>query len=257
MAQANESMVDCDGCRLLLRRAGRGAPLLFLHGANGFPGWLPFFETLAERFEVLAPDHPSFGRSTTPAWLDEVGDLAFFYLDLIDRLKLDWVHVVGHSMGGWVALEMAVRSPARLKTLTLLNSAGIRVKGKPIADILVMDRAETTRLAIADPALAAVQLAMPLTPEMEATVAQNRLAAARLAWQPRFFNPNLAKWLHRVTMPTRIVWGDRDGIVPPDYAAAFAALIPGSRVVMVEGTAHSPHVEKPEAVLAAIAELTA
>ncbi len=257
MAVPSETTVECDGCRLLLRRAGTGAPLLFLHGAVGFPGWLPFFDRLSNDFEVLAPDHPSFGRSSTPEWLDEVGDLAYFYLDLIDRLKLDGVHVVGHSLGGWIALEMAVRSPARLRTLTLLNSAGIRIKGKPIADILVMDRAELTRLAIADPKLVEAQLAMPLTPEMEQQLAQNRVSAARLAWQPRFFNPNLQKWLHRVRVPTCIVWGDRDGIVPPDYAAAFAALIPGARVVMVEGTAHSPHVEKPDAVLGAIAELTA
>ena len=81
-------------------------------------------------------------------------------------------------------------------------------------------------------------------------MAQNRVAAARLAWQPRFFNPHLRKWLHRVTVPTRIVWGDRDGIIPPDYAAEFASLIPGAKVTMVPGTAHSPHIEKPEAVLA-------
>jgi len=257
MAASRETFVECDGCRLYLRRAGAGAPLLFLHGAVGFPGWLPFFERLSDRFDLLAPDHPSFGRSTTPPWLDEVGDLAYFYLDLIDRLGLERIHLAGHSLGGWIALEMAVRAPERLRSLTLLNSAGIRIKGKPIADILVMDRAETTRLAIADPRLVEAQLAMPMTPEMEQTLAQNRVSAARLAWQPRFFNPKLAKWLHRVKTPTRIVWGDRDGIVPPDYAAAFADLIPDSRVVMVEGTAHSPHVEKPDAVLAAITELAA
>src|SRR6202167_4761506 len=122
MAQPHETMVDCRGCRLLLRRAGAGAPLLFLHGANGFPAWLPFFETLSDRFEVLAPDHPSFGRSTTPAWLDEVGDLAYFYLDLLDTLGLDGFHVVGHSLGGWIALELAIRSTARVKTLTLIDA---------------------------------------------------------------------------------------------------------------------------------------
>ncbi len=257
MAVPRETIIECDGCRLLLRRAGSGAPLLFLHGAVGFPGWLPFFDRLSNEFEVLAPDHPSFGRSTTPEWLDEIGDLAYFYLDLIERLKLERVHLVGHSMGGWIALEMAVRSQQRLASLMLLNSAGIRIKGKPIADILVMDRAETTRLAIADPKLAEAMLAMPLTPETEQQLAQNRVSAARLAWQPRFFNPNLQKWLHRIHVPTTIVWGERDGIVPPDYAAALQKLIPGARVVMVAGTAHSPHVEKPDAVLGAIAELAA
>jgi len=87
-----------------------------------------------------------------------------------------------------------------------MNSAGIRIKGKPVVDLLVMDREELLTLAVADPQQRAEQIAMTLTPEMQQTLAQNRVAAARLAWQPRFFNPHLRKWLHRVTVPTRIVW---------------------------------------------------
>lgn len=252
MAEPTEQVFELDGCRLLLRRAGRGAPLLFLHGALGFPGWLPFFDKLSDRCEVIAPDHPSFGRSSTPPWLDEVGDLAYFYLDLIEALRVDEVLLVGHSLGGWIALEIAVRSTERVKALTLMNAAGIRIKGKPIADLLVMDREELVPLAFADPKIVAAQLGMPVTPEMQETFAKNRIAAARLAWQPRFFNPNLRKWLGRVRVPTRIIWGDRDGIIAPEYAEEFRSLIPGSEVVMVQGTAHSPHVEKPEAVLAAL-----
>lgn len=257
MAQPHETMIECRGCRLLLRRAGAGVPLLYLHGAVGFPGWLPFFEALSDRLEVLAPDHPSFGRSTTPPWLDEVGDLAYFYLDLIKALRLDGVHVVGHSLGGWIALEMAIRSTEAIKTLTLIDSAGIRIKGKPIADILVMDREDLVRAAVADPKMVEQQLSTPLSPEMQEQFALNRVAAARLAWQPRFFNPQLRKWLHRIAVPTLIVWGERDGIVPPDYAAEFQSLIPGSRVAMVAGASHSPHVERPAAVLEAIAALAA
>lgn len=250
MSQPSEQILTLDGCDLLLRRAGSGAPLLFLHGAIGFPGWLPFFDKLSDRFAVLAPDHPSFGRSSTPEWLETVGDLAYFYLDLIDALCPEGAHIVGHSMGGWIASEVAVRSTARVKSLTLIDAAGIRIKGKPIADILVMDREETVRLAFADPKMVADQLATSLTPEMQETLAKNRIAAARLAWQPRFFNPQLAKWLHRIRVPTRIIWGDRDGIIPPDYAAEFERLIQGAQVTMVPGTAHAPHVEQPDAVLA-------
>jgi len=119
----------------------------------------------------------------------------------------------------------------------------------------VMDREDVVRLAVADPKQVADQLAMPLTPEMQEQMALNRVAAARLAWQPRFFNPHLGKWLHRVSVPTRIVWGERDGIIPPDYAARFQSLIPGSQVVMVPGAAHSPHVEQPGAVLDALKAL--
>jgi pimeloyl-ACP methyl ester carboxylesterase len=249
MAEPSETTIECRGCRLLLRRVGAGAPLLYLHGAGGFSGWPPFFAKLAERHDVLVPDHPSFGRSTTPDWLDDVGDLAYFYLDLIEALKLDGVHLVGHSLGGWIALELAVRSSARLRSLTLLNAAGIRIKGKPLADVLVMDIEELLTLAVADPQQRAAELALARSPAAQQAMAQNRVAAARLAWQPRFFNPHLRKWLHRVTVPTRIVWGAQDGIISPDYAAEFASLIPGAQVTIVPGTAHSPHLEKPEAVL--------
>jgi pimeloyl-ACP methyl ester carboxylesterase len=113
------------------------------------------------------------------------------------------------------------------------------------------------RAAYADPKLVEQQLALSQVPMIQEQMALNRVAAARLAWQPRFFNPQLAKWLHRITIPTRIVWGDQDGIVPPDYAAAFQALIPRSKIFMVAGTAHSPHIEQPGAVLDVIAALAA
>jgi pimeloyl-ACP methyl ester carboxylesterase len=152
---------------------------------------------------------------------------------------------------------MAVRSAAKLKTLMLLDAAGIRIKGKPMPDILVMDREETTRLAFADPKMVEQILATPLSPEMQDEMALNRIAAARLAWQPRFFNPHLRKWLHRVRLPTLIVWGEQDGIIPPDYGPEFHRLIPSSKLRMVPGAAHSPHAEKPDIVLDAFAALTA
>jgi pimeloyl-ACP methyl ester carboxylesterase len=257
MAEPKETTLKLDGCDLFVRRAGNGPPLLFLHGARGFPGWLPFFQSLSERFDVIVPDHPGFGRSSVPDWLDDVGDLAYFYQDLLAHLNLSSVHLVGHSIGGWMALEIAVRSTQRLKTLTLINSAGIRIKGKPIANIFIMDREESARAAFADPKLIAAQLDMPMTPELQETMVKNQAATARLAWQPRLFNPKLHKWLHRVTIPTLIVWGDKDGIIPPDYAAAFNEAIAGSRVTMVPGVAHSPHVENPAAVLDAITKLAA
>ncbi len=91
------------GCKIRLMRGGTGAPLLFLHGAGGAPAWLPFMEALAGRYDVIVPEHPGFGESETPDWLDNVGDLAYFYLDLIDRFRLNGVHLVGGSLGGWIA----------------------------------------------------------------------------------------------------------------------------------------------------------
>src|SRR3954467_8976207 len=109
-AAMKETFESHNGCKIRLMRAGQGAPLWFLHGGGGAPVWLPFMETLSQRFDVIVPEHPGFGGSDTPDWLDTVGDLAYFYLDVIDALKLSGVHLVGTSLGGWIAAEIAVRN---------------------------------------------------------------------------------------------------------------------------------------------------
>lgn len=249
--QTTETVLDFRNCKLLLRRAGSGPPVLYLHGAGGVQ-WLPFFDKLSDRFALLVPDHPSFGRSATPDWLDDVADLAYFYLDLLAELKLKDVHVIGHSMGGWIALEMAIRSVERMKSLSLIASAGIRIKGTPTANTFLMDRATLMRTLYADQALAEQELKVAPTPAEIDVIVGNQVAAARLAWQPRFFNPKLRKWLHRVTVPTQIVWGAEDKIVPPAYAAEFAKLIPGATVTMVPKAGHLPQVEKLDEVASVV-----
>src|SRR5207237_4443584 len=143
---------------IVLRRAGSGPTVLFLHGAGGVPGWVPFFDRLSDRFDLLVPDHPSFGGSPTPKWLDEVGDLAYFYLDFFDELKLKDVHIVGHSMGGWLALEMAIRSQACIKSLSLISSVGIRIKGDPVANLFIMTPEQLMKSLYHDPKLVEAEL---------------------------------------------------------------------------------------------------
>src|SRR4029077_5506279 len=106
-------------------------PLVFLHGAGGHTGWMAFLDELATRFAVFAPAHPGFGQSDAPPWLDDIADLAYFHLDLLKALGLDRVHLMGTSLGGWAAPERAVRSPARLASLTLVGGVGITADGKP------------------------------------------------------------------------------------------------------------------------------
>ena len=143
--------IDINGCKLSFVRAGKGAPLLYLHGTDGLAEWPAILDTLAERFDVIVPDHPGFGASEAPAWIDDVSDVAYCYLDAIEALGLSDLHVVGQSLGGWIALEMAVRSTHRLRSLTLISAAGIHVKGVPKADIFMIDPEEHARLAYADP----------------------------------------------------------------------------------------------------------
>jgi pimeloyl-ACP methyl ester carboxylesterase len=238
------SVNDCD---ISLMRGGDGPPVLFLHGAGGAGVWLPFMERLAEHHEVIVPDHPGYGRSDTPDWLDELTDLAFFYLDFLEAQGLSGVHVVGSSLGGWIGAEMAIRDSSRLASLTLVNAAGIHVDGAPKGDLFLWTPEERVRNLFHDPAIAEARLAIEPTEEEADIGLKNEFTTAKLAWSPRFYNPQLRKWVHRITLPTQIVWGDDDRIFPAEYAAAWHELIPGSRMEIFPDCGHLPHVEKSDA----------
>src|SRR2546426_9442253 len=128
--------VAIDGCRTHFRRGGKGAPLVFLHGASGAPVVLPFMEKLAQRFDVLVPDHPGYGQSDEPEWLENIPDVAYFYLDFLAHLKLERAVIVGSSMGGWMAMEMAGRNTSRIGSLGLVSPAGIPTHGAEAAATL-------------------------------------------------------------------------------------------------------------------------
>lgn len=130
--------VTVAGATIRMLRGGSGPPLVFLHGAGGHTGWMVFLEALSQRFPVFAPEHPGFGQSDDPPWLDTVGDLAYFYLDLLSALGLDRVHLMGTSLGGWITPEVAVRNIARLASLTLIGAVGVTAEGEPIPDIFRM-----------------------------------------------------------------------------------------------------------------------
>jgi pimeloyl-ACP methyl ester carboxylesterase len=252
MPDANEAFVSVCDCRTFVRRGGAGSPVLFLHGAGGLPGWEPFLARLAERYDVLAPDHPGYGQSDNPRWLEEVADLAQFYLEFLKAFDLQDVQVIGHSLGGWIALEMATRSTARIKSLTMLSSAGIRVKDKGPPDLFAMDPDELVRTLFHDQALIEQQLSTPPTPEQLTVIMRNRATSARLGWNPRFCNPKLRKWLRKIDVPTHIIWGDQDKIFAPVYATELQNEIPGARVTIIPDTGHMLHVEKADSVADAV-----
>src|SRR2546423_6733087 len=153
------------GCRTHYRRGGKGMPLVFLHGASGAPVVLPFMEKLAERFDVIVPDHPGYGQSDEPEWLENIHDVGYFYLDFLAALKLERAVIVGSSMGGWMAMEMAVRNTARIGSLVLVSPAGIRVRGGASgadpADIFLLSPEDTVHLLFHDQKYAEERLAIP------------------------------------------------------------------------------------------------
>jgi len=248
-------MITVSGAAIRLFRGGRGEPVVFLHGAGGHTGWMAFLDELSARFAVYAPEHPGFGQSDDPPWLDEVADLAYFHLDLLAALDLQRVHLIGTSLGGWVAAEMAVRSTARLASLTLIGAVGITAAGAPIDDIFRMPTDENLRRFYADPERADRRLADMTQIDMN-LVAKNRATVMRLAYRPRFHNPGLAKWLHRIDVPTLLLWGAADGLVPVTFGEAYRDLIPGSRLVVLPDAGHAPFDEQKDAFLAAFDEFT-
>ena len=250
-ADFSTSVVAVGGCRIRLMRGGAGHPLVILHGASG-ASWLPFMQQLAEHFDVIAPEHPGFGESDTPDWLDTIHDLAYFHLDLLEHLKLENVNLVGLSLGGWVAAELAVRSTERLASLTLAGAAGLYVPGVEQMDPFLCTDEQRLRDFFHDETKAKDVIARALRPELEDAALKNRTTVAKLTWQPRSHDPHLHKWLHRIVVPTLLVWGDHDRMFPKEHALAYQRLIPGAKVVIIPDCGHVPQIENPDAFVAAI-----
>lgn len=255
MPALTPTTMTVDGHAARLLRGGSGPALLYLHGAGGAAAPQPFMERLAERFDVIVPEHPGFGESAEPAWFDTIHDLAYYYLDLIERLGLDGVHLVGASLGGWIALEVAVRNTSRLASLTLAGAAGIDREDIPRLDTFMLTAPELARRCFFAPALkdkAAAEAEGAMGAELEVRL-KNQRTVAKIAWAPRWYDPHLEKWLHRIDVPTHVIWAENDEVFGVGYARAFAGLVTGARVTIVPACGHLIHVEKPDAFAAAVA----
>ncbi len=240
-----ERTVEVQGIATHLFEAGPAtAPaLLYLHGTSLGNLWLDYHTLLARDFHVFAPDIPGFGLTDRPDWMRTMDDYVLYLRDLLDTLGIEQAHVVGHSLGGWMAAELAVWYPQRVSKLVLSNAAGIRVKGSPIADLFAMNPQELVAACFDD--LAA---AMPLMPaEMNNAyliqMYKERSTLASLAWNPSY-DPKLARRLQRVDCPTLVIWGENDRLIPAVYGTTFQSLIPGSQLVTLTGTGHMPMFEQ-------------
>jgi pimeloyl-ACP methyl ester carboxylesterase len=247
-----KSTVQLRDTAISVSRGGRGEPLLWLGDAYGTSDWPPILDRLSERFDVIAPVHPGFGGSDMPPWLDSMADLANFYLDLLDHLDLSGVHLAGASIGGWIAAELAIRNTGRLKSLILIDASGIRSPGVSGIDPFVTNDEQSIRDLYVDPKQADRAIALALAPEREDALLRNKIAAAKLTWQPRLHDPHLEKWPHRIDVPTLVVWGEADRLLPKELARAWQRGIPGAKLVLLLECGHLPHIEKPDALAAEI-----
>jgi len=250
MANDRPGWLNVHGVTLEILERGQGRPILWLHGEDGLDPAAPFLDLLAAHGRLVAPSHPGFGHSPDANNIDTVDDLAYLYLDLLAERNLRDVIVIGSSLGGWIAAEMAVKSSERMGGLVLVAPLGIKIgdrETRDIPDIFALPPDEVTRLQYRDPARAAVDHAK-LSDDQLTVIARNREATALYAWEPYFHNPKLKRWLHRISVPTLLLWGADDRFVTAAYyGAAYRGAIPGARFETIDGTGHFPHIEEPRA----------
>jgi pimeloyl-ACP methyl ester carboxylesterase len=240
-----EQHLDFPGGRVHLFRGGTGPAVLFLHAAGGAGRWSEFHQLLARRFEVFAPDHPGFGGSDELAEVEGVDDLVYHYLDVIERLGLDRPHVVGGSLGGWIAAELAIAAPYAIGSLVLLSPVGLRLPDHPVADLFLMKPEQVVGALFQDTAKAGWLFPADLDVDGILAVYRDMTAFARFAWTPFLNNPKLARRLHRITAPTLVVWPTGDKVVPLAHATRYAELIPDATLVTVEDCGHAMYFERP------------
>jgi pimeloyl-ACP methyl ester carboxylesterase len=241
------SAFKVDGIELTGRRAGKGAPILMLHGAGGPRSILEAGDRLAKSFDVIRPTHPGFADCAEVERIDTVDDLAYLYLDLLDELKLNDVTVMGFSLGGWITAEMAVKSTARIGRIILVDAVGVKFGGADsdeLADLFSIPPSDMLKLTYHDPKFA---------PDPSTFSDQDKLHAqrsfqafARYAWEPYLHNPKLKQRLHRIDKPALLIWGEHDKIVDVEYGRKFCTAIPDARMVVLPNVGHVPQVEAPE-----------
>ncbi len=252
-------MLDVRGTAVELFTAGSGAPLLYLHGMDGIEGAAPLLRELAKSFTVYAPSHPGFGASALPKGMNRADDLGYFYIDLLDALGLDRPAVAASSFGGWVALELLTKEPARASSLVLAAPLGLRTANRReqyVADIFTMSRQDLAkRLQASEPSEASNIFKMP-EDRLRRTMRGDE-ALSLYGWTPYMHNPKLAMRLHRIACPTLVLWGSADALVTPAYREAFAIALPQAGHEEIAGAGHLIHADQPAALASRIAAFAA
>ena len=237
-----------DGLAVRLDERGSGPPMLVLHGGGGPQSVAGFTEALSLHAHVLSPIHPGFAGEPRPEWFDSIDDLALTYLDLLERLNLHEVMVIGFSIGGWIASELAVRDTTRLSSIVLVDAVGIQVEGHEIADVFSLAPDELSALSYHNPAAFRIDPAT-LSPEQVAAIAATFQTLAVYGREQGMADRKLRRRLARVTIPALVVWGESDRVVDPDYGRAYAQSFPNARFKLIPEAGHVPQIEQPERLL--------
>jgi pimeloyl-ACP methyl ester carboxylesterase len=209
---------------------------------------MPYHEKLTANYSVHAPSHPGYNGSERPDWVDSIPDIARFHLAYLrQEMPEEKAIIMGFSMGGWIAAEMAAMCPQAVKGLILVDAVGIKAPVGEIAELLMVSPSSTQHLSYYDVSKAPDLNAIP--PEEQQVLWSNREMTSRLCWKPYMHNPNLPDYLKLISVPSTIIWGRQDGIVPLSCGERYRDVLAGSELHVIEECGHSPQNEKPEEFL--------
>jgi len=252
--QSQEKTITAAGSELMFNIMGSGKPLLVLSEELGDPGWLQWKQELAQTRELIVPAHPGFGISPRIDWALTIGDLANYYSQVMVEQSWVGVDVIGFSLGGWIAAEMAAQDPGQFSTMTLVAPMGIKPPEGYIFDIYQVTTesyiAASVKDATATPEFGEL-FGGAVTAEQFERFQDATAESARLAWKPFMNNPALAHRLGLIQdLPTLILWGENDEIVPISAAKVFQESIKGSSLATFDSCGHRPEIEQREKFLA-------
>lgn len=253
-AAVSEHEVQVNGLSVKSMRGGTGQPLLVLHHSTGATGWSPFHHALSDHFDVLAPDMPGYGQSTLPDWARDPRDLAVILLQAIRKEGVRDIALVGLGLGGWVAAEAAVMCPETLGSLTLIGAAGLRPPEGEYLDQMLIDHTEYVRAGFRDAETAERLLGAEVDSDTVSLWQFNRVMTARVSWKPYMYNPRLAHVLPEMQVPTLVVHGAGDRVVPESVARLYAERLPNARLEVVADAGHLAEIEEPHRIAGLVRE---
>lgn len=253
-----ERVMRVAGVETQVRRGGEGPPLIFIHGEFGLPGWLDALGMLANSFDVIAPSLPGYGRTARPDWVMSVHDLAAWVTWFARDIGVEKpAHVVGSSLGGWIAAEIATIAPAFMRKLVLVSPMGVKPRKGQIFDYFLEGGMTGLRLAFHKPDDCAgfrQHWGRELSADETDAIEFHRETTCRVAWKPYMHSLTLPHLLPGVRAPTLIVQGKEDQITPPDCGEIYRGAIPDARLLTIAGAGHMPEMEKPEEFVRAVGD---
>jgi pimeloyl-ACP methyl ester carboxylesterase len=248
MPEGKEQTLSVGGNNLTVVQGGTGKPVLVLHEELGDPGWLRWHSELSRTRTLMIPQHPGFGKSPQVKWIRNIRDLSCFYARLIREQGLTPIDVIGFSLGGWIAAEMAVSDAKQFRRMVLVGATGVRPPEGETADLFTVTARTYLNSSVNDikgTAEFAKLYGGEHTPEQYEAWEDARAETARIAWQPYMFNPSLPQLLEGVAgLPTLLVWGKQDRVVPVSAGEAYHKSLGGSELLVLDRCGHRPEIEK-------------